>query len=102
MNHPYRLSKSAIADLKNIINYTRQSFGENQLKKYISTLEECARSLAMNKGLVRRLPDIHPDIRYLYCSHHYIFGITSGKSPFQIIAIFHERMDLMSRLKSRL
>lgn len=98
----YTLSNSAIRDLQNIISYTRKMFGDDQLQRYLDQLEKCAGNLATGKGHIRQLAEIHVDIRYTHCAHHYIYGIEMANAPFQIIAILNERMDLMSRLKNRL
>ena len=41
-------------------------------------------------------------IHMKYCEYHYIFGVKRDHFPMLILAIFHERMDLMQRLKDRL
>ena len=34
--------------------------------------------------------------------HHYVFCLPHGSAPALVVAIFHERMDLMVRLSERL
>jgi plasmid stabilization system protein ParE len=34
----------------------------------------------------------------LHCQHHYIFGVVLGDMV-QIVAIYHEKMDVFSHLK---
>jgi plasmid stabilization system protein ParE len=36
------------------------------------------------------------------CEHHYIFCLSRDDAPALVVAIFHERMDLMVRLTDRL
>jgi toxin ParE1/3/4 len=36
------------------------------------------------------------------CEHHYIFCLPQHDAPALVVAILHERMDIMARLKHRL
>ena len=38
----------------------------------------------------------------MFCEHHYVFCLPRETAPALIVAIFHERMDLMARLADRL
>ncbi|EHE5102672.1 type II toxin-antitoxin system RelE/ParE family toxin, partial [Salmonella enterica] len=40
--------------------------------------------------------------RMTHCEHHYVFCLPRGSAPSLVVAIFHERMDLMTRLATRL
>ncbi|OYR23310.1 toxin ParE [Brucella thiophenivorans] len=46
--------------------------------------------------------DLYPNLRMKKCEHHYVFCLARKNEPSLIIAIFHERMDLMIRLADRL
>jgi len=54
------------------------------------------------KVATKFLSDIHPSLRVTRCEHHYIFCIWREGAPAIIIAILHERMDLIARIKDRL
>jgi len=41
-------------------------------------------------------------LRMVRCEHHYIFCLPRDDAPALVVAIFHERMDLMARLADRL
>jgi toxin ParE1/3/4 len=43
-----------------------------------------------------------PGLRVAACRKHYIFCMHRADAPAQILAILHERMDVIARLKSRL
>jgi plasmid stabilization system protein ParE len=98
----YQLSKEAVNDLRGIIRYTRTKHGEAQVLKYVAQLENCAKKLAKSKDKLQEMRSIHQSLRYKHCGHHYIFGLNGKSGPILIIAILHERMDLIARLKSRL
>jgi len=45
---------------------------------------------------------LYPGLLMSRCEHHYIFFLPRDGAPTLIVAIFHERMDLMVRLADRL
>lgn len=98
----YETSSDVEQDVQNIVEYTLENHGPNQVKKYISKLEECARNLAKNKAVFRKIRINEITVRVMHCQHHFIFGYERLNAPFLVIAVFHERMDLMKRLKNRL
>jgi len=99
---PYLLTKAAEADLRAIIHYTRQQWSDARTQKYITMLEQGMAALSLGKGYFKDISDLIPDLRMAHCGHHYIFCLPRPHAPAIIIAIFHERMDLMTRLKHRL
>ena len=48
------------------------------------------------------MPRLHPEVRIARCRHHLIFALPMDAGPTLILAILHERMDLMARLTHRL
>jgi toxin ParE1/3/4 len=74
----YELTSHAEEDLADIIEYTG------------------------SQGFYRELKNIHPRLRVTRCQHHYIFGIMRSGSPMVVVAIYHERMDVLQRLRTRL
>jgi plasmid stabilization system protein ParE len=59
-------------------------------------------ALASGAGRFKELRELHPDLRMVRCQHHYIFMLARQGSPAVVLAILHERMDLMERLATRL
>lgn len=98
----YEISESAEEDWRSIVNYTFNQFGEVQTRKYMSELKQCTKKLALSEGHYKQLEDLYPSMRLKHCQHHYIFGVMRGTRPMLVVAIFHERMDLMEQLKNRL
>ncbi|MDY6937145.1 MAG: type II toxin-antitoxin system RelE/ParE family toxin [Cyanobacteriota bacterium] len=99
---PYELTTYAQEDLANIIEYTANNYGVAQVREYAAGLEKCAFHLASSQGYYRELKNVHPRLRVVRCQHHYIFGLMRANQPMAVIAIFHERMDVLRRLKTRL
>lgn len=48
------------------------------------------------------MSELHPGLRKVHCEHHFIFCLPREAEPALIVAILHERMDLVMRLKGRL
>lgn len=88
--------------MREIARYTLKTWGEDQTRVYIAQLEQCAENLATGNRLYKDMSVIHPKLRMVLCGHHYIFCLPREDTPALVIAILHERMDIMTRLKSRL
>ena len=102
MNRAYVLTRSAQADLYEIIHYTQREWGTAHCRAYIDQLEASATELALGQGLFRQRDDLLPGLRVCLAGHHYIFCLPHTEGPAVILAILHERMDLIRRLRERL
>ena len=102
MTLPYVLTIAADADLREVLRYTSRQWGVAQARRYASRLQHCIEALAAGKGGYRDLEDLHPGLRMVHCEHHYVFCLPRLDAPALIIAILHERMDLVSRVAVRL
>jgi toxin ParE1/3/4 len=98
----YVLTQSAENDLKSIARYTLKQWGKKQSLRYANLLETCFQEIANRTALSQSFSNLYPQIRVTHCEHHFIFYVyPEGKRPC-IIAVLHERMDLISRLLDRL
>jgi plasmid stabilization system protein ParE len=98
----YVLSSAAEADLRDIVRYTRKQWGDAQTRSYMTKLKGCIESLATGAGFFKDMDALYPALRMVHCEHHYIFCLPRDDAPALVVAIFHERMDLMARLVDRL
>jgi plasmid stabilization system protein ParE len=98
----YVLTQAAEADLREIIRYTRRQWGETQVRNYVAKLERGIERLAAGRGGFKDVSALYPALRVLHCEHHCIFCLPRDGAPALVVAIFHERMDLMSRVAARL
>lgn len=98
----YLLTYAAEADLRGIIRYTRKQWSTAQVRRYITGLERGMALLATGQGVYQDMSSLYPALRMAHCEHHYVFCLPRQKAPALIVAIFHERMDLMTRLLARL
>ena len=102
MTGAYVLTLEAEADLRGIIRYTRQQWSVEQVRVYIGRLERGIARLAARQGAYREMSDLYPKLLMAHCEHHYAFALPGEGGPALIVAILHERMDLMARLAERL
>lgn len=102
MTASYVLSSAAEADLRAIVRYTRKEWGEAQTRHYMANLRDGIEALAVGQGFFRDMAALYPALRMVHCEHHYIFCLSRVDAPALVVAILHERMDLMARLVDRL
>jgi len=98
----YILAAEAEADLRGIIRHTRKQWGAAQVRRYIGKLEQGIANLAASQGSFKDMSELFPALRMARREHHYVFCLPREEAPALVVAIFHERMDLMSRLTDRL
>lgn len=98
----YVLTDAAEADLRDIIRHTRKQWGDEQVRRYVIQLEQGIARLAAEQGTFRDMSAFYPALRMARCEHHYLFCLPRENSPALVVAIFHEHMDLMTRLAARL
>lgn len=96
------LTAAAEADMRQIIRYTRKEWGDAQVRRYIAKLEQGIGRLAVGQGAFKDMSTLYPSLRMARCEHHYVFCLPREDAPALIVAILHERMDLMTRLADRL
>lgn len=96
------LSAEAQSDLRGIRRYTEQTWGPDQAGIYRAQLFQCAARIAADPGCGKDLADFKLGLRMLRCQHHYIFCVFDAAASPLIVAILHERMDLMGRIGERL
>ena len=102
MTASYVLSSGAEVDLRDIIRYTRKQWGDAQTRIYVAKLQACIESVAAGLGFFREMSALYPALRMGACQHHFIFCLPRDEAPTLVVAILHERMDLMARVADRL
>ena len=99
---PYELTPAAEADLQEIARYTLRQWEEKQAIRYASLLETGFRKIADGSATSRSFSQRYPQVRVTRCERHYIFYLhPEGRAP-RIIAVSHERMDMIAKISSRL
>lgn len=100
MPEGYRLTSGAEADLRSILEYTLDRWGAEQAEKYVSQIEQCLLDLVAGRREGKSFSHALPEVSVFHCEHHYIFYLGS-EYPLAVVAILHDAMDLVSRLKER-
>jgi len=95
----YLLSSQAEKDLTEIILYTSEKWGEEQVYKYVDELEECFSDIANNRVVTREIEGVS-GVYSLLCNEHYIFYMKCDVT--QVLGIIHTSRDVMRHLKDRL
>jgi len=98
----YVLTDAAEADLRNIIGYTRRQWGVAQVRRYVAKLKAGMANVAAGKGVFKEMDALYPKLRMMHCERHIIFCLPRENAPALVIALFHERMDLLVRIAERL
>jgi len=99
---PYQLIPAAEDDLREIARYTLKQWGKAQSLRYAALLEQCFMEIAGRSRLFRTPLERYPFLRVSRCQHHYVFYLHLESQPPRIIAVLHEKMDMLRRLANRL
>ena len=98
----YELTSAADSDLEDIIRYTLGKWGGDQARKYVRYLDRHFEDIGSGEALVKPVIEGRDDLLASRCQKHVIFHqAREGDCPL-ILAVFHERMNLMMRLRDRL
>lgn len=98
----YKLTPDAENDLEDIAHYTISEWGYDQAEKYAQLLSECFKKISSKQIIGRTFSSKLKSVQFTHCEHHYIFYQMQENKPVMILAVFHEKMDLMRRLRKRL
>jgi plasmid stabilization system protein ParE len=99
---PYDLTPDADADLENIARYTLVEWGEEQAERYLDRIEKQFLMIADRQIVPRQFSTRFPQVLVTRCQRHYIFYLhPEGEKP-HIIAVLHERMDMIAKISHRL
>jgi len=99
----YRITPEAKEDLRDIARYTLDTWGDSQHERYRNQLAKCFHRIASGEIVTRHFSDTYPDLCVVRCEHHYVFYLEAKSvGPVSILAVLHENMDCLARLKNRL
>ena len=98
----YVLAAEAEYDLLEIGRYTTQTWSVEQAVQYLTRLDEHFEAVAREAVLEKAVFKHRDDYRVSRCHHHYVFFVRDGAEPVRILAILHERMDLLAHFRDRL
>ena len=93
----FRLSHRAETDLAEIADYTIETFGVEQARRYRDDLEACFRSLARNPRLGRSAEWLAAGLRRFEHRSHIVFYIEDERGVL-VVRVLHVRMDASRHL----
>lgn len=87
-----RLTARAEADLAGIADYTIETFGIEQARRYRDDLEGCFRTIAENPRLGRSAEALAAGLRRVEHRSHVVFYLVD-ESGILIVRVLHSSMD---------
>lgn len=102
MTRPYVYARQATADLRDIARYTARQWGAAQARAYAQQIDDAAAALAQGRGAYKDWSAVLEGLRVKAVGSHYLFGVHRADRPMLILAVLHEPMELMARIKDRL
>jgi plasmid stabilization system protein ParE len=97
----FLLTVGAEADLNDIAIYTVDTWGVEQARKYDNALTHHFGELSDGTIRTKAALPARDDVRVSRCEHHYVFSV-KRRGATVILAVLHERMDLLARFRARL
>ncbi len=98
----FELAEAAEADLKAIALYTISKWGARQAVRYGAAFDAHFEAIAKGTARTRIFLPHRSELKVSRVEHHFVFHLERKNRCPLILAVFHENMDLMSRLRSRL
>ena len=96
----FTLTNKAIADLKDIGQYTQKHWGREQRNMYLRMLDTSFQQLAANPLVGKDCRDIRDGYRKCNAGSHVIFYSQKSGDTIEIVRILHGRMDCEARISS--
>lgn len=93
----FRLSPRAETDLAEIADYTIETFGVEQARRYRNDLEACFQSLAQNPRLGRSVEWLATGLRRFEHRSHVVFYVEDERGVV-VVRVLHVRMDASRHL----
>ncbi len=89
----YDFTRRALADLREIARYTKESWGPKQARLYREELDLSIQKLALSPGLGRARADVAPSVRSFPIARHVAFYVES-KGGITVLRVLHPSMDV--------
>lgn len=93
----FRLSPRAETDLAEIADYTIETFGVEQARRYRDDFEACFQSLARNPRLGRSAEWLTAGLRRFEHRSHVVFYVEDERGVV-VVRVLHVRMDASRHL----
>ena len=98
----YDLTREAENDLRDILLHTLKEWGPQQVRRYQHALTSKLEAIARGEVIERHFSKNLPTVFVAKCEHHFIFYTTQNRDWPLVLAILHEKQDIVVRLLDRL
>ncbi len=98
----FELSFLADEDLEKIVTYTVQKWDVEQAIRYVGFLDRHFEAIGQGEVQTKKVIPHRSDLLVSRCQKHVIFHHVREEECPLILAVFHERMNLLARLAERL
>ena len=95
----FRVSKAALADLRNIGRYTEKQWGKLQRRLYLKGLNERFKTLSVTPTIAAERQQFEPPVRIHPYEKHLIVYILEEKGIL-IVRVLHQSMDVPGQLSN--
>jgi toxin ParE1/3/4 len=92
-NYVLILSPQAIEDYEDILSYTLQMWGEEQLAVYDEMLDKALGIITEDPARGRKHRKLSAEYKYYHVGRHYIIYRLAGLEV-QVVRILHDKMDI--------
>ena len=89
----YDFTRRALADQRNIVRYTRESWSRKQARIYREEIELGIQKLALSPGLGRVRSDVAPSVRSFPIARHVAFYVES-EGGITVVRLLHPAMNV--------
>ena len=93
----FRLTSRAESDLAEIADYTIETFGIEQARRYRDALDACFQTIADNPKVGRKANRLAPNLRRYQRKSHVVFYLPEMKGVL-IVRVLHENSDFEQHL----
>ena len=93
----FRLTSRAESDLVEIADYTIETFGIEQARRYRDALETCFQTIADNPKVGRSADQLAPELRRYKHQSHVVFYMPERQGVL-IVRVLHESRDFEQHL----
>ena len=89
----YDFTQRALADLRDIARYTKETWGEKQARLYREELELGIQKLALSPSIGRVRADLARSVRSFPVARHLVFYVES-EGGVTVLRLLHPSMDV--------
>ncbi|MEE4297773.1 MAG: type II toxin-antitoxin system RelE/ParE family toxin [Wenzhouxiangella sp.] len=98
----FDLSRAAERDLQEIARFTFRRWGPTQVSKYRDHLSNRLDDIAAGALIGKPFSEKLPNVLVVHVQRHFMFYEQANRDRPLILAILHEKRDLVARLAERL